>query len=537
VAGFIGFTAWLFCLAGVPVNAQTPAGAEAFGGLQPGLGALPLLGQGRTRSVSAENPTGEKGKGGMAIPDPSNQAAGARAADGLGQGWKVRPFIRVNAGQTAVLMDVEGPGVIQHIWLVENIQAENMSRGMVIRFYWDGEETPSVECPALEFFAVGHGRVGPVNSLAVTVNPRNALSCFWPMPFQRRARVTLTNEGKDDNVLVAYQITYVETGVPAAAGKFHAQYRQARTADLNPYVILDGIKGQGRYVGTFMAWTQMEKGWFGEGEVKFYLDGDGKFPTICGTGTEDYFLASFGFPQPYSTTYSGSVLPANENAEPPQRWSLYRWHIQDPVNFEQDLRVTIQALGWGPKYRLLAKDMISTVAYWYQTEPHAPFPKLPTLSDRLNLTKPESALIRGALECEDLRVVASTPGMSPGPQALGQYGNGWSNDTHLWVQATKEGDFVELEVPAPEPGARRILLHATRASDYGKLAIAVNGKDSGVTFDGYAKQPEPSGPIDLGVHEPKDGKFGLRFQVNGSNPESTGKRYYFGLDAVVVGKP
>jgi len=353
---------------------------ESFIGLQPGLGSLPLLDRGITRSVSAENPTGEKGKGGMAIPNPAEPkpAAGARAADDLGQGWKVRPFIRVNAGETATLMDVKGPGIIQHMWIVENV-----NRGMVIRFYWDDEETPSVEAPVPDFFAVGHGKVAPVNSLAVTVNPRNALSCFWPMPFRKRARVTLTNETDKDETLVAYQITYVETKVPAAAGHFHAQYRKSSTAEKNPYPILDGVKGKGRYVGTFLAWKQKEGGWFGEGEVKFYIDGDDRFPTICGTGTEDYFLASYGFPQQYSTAYSGSVLPANENGQMPQFWSVYRWHIQDPINFEKDLRVTIQGLGWAPKYRKLSKDVISSVAYWYQTEPHAPFPKLPALADRL----------------------------------------------------------------------------------------------------------------------------------------------------------
>jgi hypothetical protein len=362
-----------------PVAGGLTAG-DGFVGLQPGLGSLPLLGWGRTRSISAENPTGEKGKGGMAIPNPTEPkpADGARAADDLGQGWKVRPFIRVNAGETAVLMDVAGPGIIQHIWMVENI-----NRGLVLRFYWDGEETPSVEVPAPDFFAVGHGRVAPVNSLAVTVNPKNALSCFWPMPFRKRVRITLTNETDQDVGLVAYQITYAETEVPAAAGTFHAQYRRAPTGEQNPYTILDGVKGRGRYVGTFLAWTQMEKGWFGEGEIKFYLDGDNRFPTICGTGTEDYFLASYGFPQSYSTAYSGSVLTANENAQPPQFWSLYRWHIQDPINFERDLRVTIQALGWASKYRKLAKDDISSVAYWYQAEPHAPFPKLPALAERL----------------------------------------------------------------------------------------------------------------------------------------------------------
>jgi hypothetical protein len=149
------------------------AAADDFIGLQPGLGSLPLLGRGRTRSISAENPTGEKGKGGMAVPIPTEPkpAASARAADVLGQEWKVRPFIRVNARETATLMDVTGSGILQHIWMVEGL-----NRGLVIRFYWDGEEMPSVEAPVPDFFAVGHGRFAPVNSLAVVVNPANAMS-------------------------------------------------------------------------------------------------------------------------------------------------------------------------------------------------------------------------------------------------------------------------------------------------------------------------------------------------------------------------
>lgn len=523
----------------VPVNAQisSDAGAVgAFGGLQFGLGTLPLLGQGRTRSVTAENPTGEKGKGGMAVPDPAapNRPAGAAAADDLGQGWKVRPFLRINAGETSTLMDVKGPGIIQHMWLVENIHAEKMGRGMVIRMYWDDEKEPSVECPALEFFAVGHGRVGTVNSLPVIVNARNSLNCFWSMPFEKRARVTLTNESGEDNVLVAYQITYVETAVPANAGKFHAQYRQARTADQNPYTILDGVKGQGRYVGTFISWTQMEKGWFGEGEVKFYMDGDGKFPTICGTGTEDYFLASFGFPQLYSTAYAGCTLAANENADPPQLWSVYRWHIQDPINFEKELRVTIQALGWGPKYRLLKQDMISSVAYWYQNEPHSPFPKLPSLNDRKNLSKPESTMLKGALECENLKIVGSSPGGASSRQDLGQYGSGWSGGAHLWFQGKKVGDFIEMEIPTGGMISAKLVMHATQAPDYGKLAFTVNGKPAGTEFDGYAEKPAPSGPIDLGIHQPKDGKILIRIELTGTNRASKGERYFAGLDAVVI---
>ena len=346
-----------------------------------GLGALPFLTNTHTRSISAENPSGEKGKGGMAVPNPAEAkpAASARAADDLGQGWKVRPFLRVNAGETATLMDTAGPGIIQHIWMVEGLK-----RAHILRFYWDEETTPSIEVPAPDFFAVGHEMFARVNSAAVTVNPKNAMNCYWPMPFHKHARVTFTNDAKEDLELLAYQITYAETDIPANTACFHAQWRRARTTADNPYTILDQVKGKGRYVGTFLAWTQFQKGWFGEGEVKFFMDGDKGFPTICGTGTEDYFCGSYGFSEPYTTAYAGTTLPANENAKPPSFWSLYRWHIQDPICYDNDLRVTIQALGWGAdgKYMKLSDD-IASVAYWYQEEPHAPFPALPPLAERI----------------------------------------------------------------------------------------------------------------------------------------------------------
>ena len=345
-----------------------------------GLASLPWLGEGQTRSISAENLTGAKGQGGMAVPNPSEPkpAASARAADNLGQGWKVKPFLRVNAGETVTLMDVDGPGVIQHIWMVEGL-----SRANVLRFYWDGEATPSVEVPAPDFFAVGHEMFARVNSQVVTVNPANAMNCFWPMPFKRHARVTFSNEAGKDLELLAFQITYALAEVPEAAGYFHAQWRRADTAQQNPYVILDGVQGKGRYAGTFLAWTQRRKGWFGEGEIKFFMDGDTQFPTICGTGTEDYFLGSYGFQEPFTTAYSGTTLPANADHEPPNYWSLYRWHVMDPISFNRDLKVTIQALGWGDdgKYKLLSDD-IASVAYWYQAEPHAAFPTLPPLAQR-----------------------------------------------------------------------------------------------------------------------------------------------------------
>jgi hypothetical protein len=347
----------------------------------PGLGSLPVLVHAESRQVSPENPTGAKGMGARAIPGPSYPFS--KAAAQLGQGWKVSPFYRPKAGQTLTIMDVDGPGVIEHIWMATETSWEGNGRGCVLRFYWDGEDTPSIEVPMTDFFAVGNDRFAPVNSLAVVVNPTAALNCYWPMPFRHHAKITFTNDLGADLSLFTYQIDYALTEIPPDAAYLHAQWRRATTQRSLPvHTILDGVKGQGRYVGTFLAWAQFSDGWFGEGEVKFYIDGDKQFPTICGTGTEDYFGGSYGFPEIYSTAYTGNTLK-RESGDGPRLWSLYRWHIMDPVCFQTDFRATIQALGWWPngRYQPLADDVAST-AYWYQREPHASFPKFPPLEAR-----------------------------------------------------------------------------------------------------------------------------------------------------------
>lgn len=349
-----------------------------------GLSSLPLLDSAETRSVSPENPTGEKGKGARAIPnlqDPNLPFASL--AQNLGQGWKVSPFLKPKSGQTLTIMDVPGPGLIQHIWIATETDWAGNGRACVLRFYWDHETTPSVEVPLTDFFAVGHDLFAPVKSLAVVVNPTSALNAYWPMPFRSHARITFVNESARDLSLLAYQITYALTPVPENAAYFHAQWRRGVTHRDNPvHIILDSVAGEGRYVGTFLAWTQLSPGWFGEGEIKFFMDGDREFPTICGTGTEDYFGGSYGFPQTFTGPYSGCPLKfGSENV--PCKWSLYRWHLMDPLCFKRDLRVSIQALGSpdAGQYRRLEDD-VASVAYWYQQEPHAPFPVLPDLHKR-----------------------------------------------------------------------------------------------------------------------------------------------------------
>ena len=345
-------------------------------GLNLGLGAIPLLTEGETRSICAENPDGSRGSGAQAMPD-----AGSAGSD-LGQGWKIRPCITLDAGSTTTLADIKGPGVIQHIWITVGTQA---LRDCVLRFYWDEEKTPSIETPLGDFFALGHGLRYNVVSIPIAVNPSGGMNSYWPMPFGKSARIAVTNEHGEDVGGFFYQITYSLTPVPDAAGRFHAQWRRENTVTYHKeYTILDGVKGQGHYVGTYLAWTQLSTGWWGEGEVKFYIDGDGPHPTICGTGTEDYVGGAWCFAdRTYSKAFLGYPL---RYAEPGQiiKHGLYRWHVPDPIRFKSDLRVTIQDLGFTPQptgYEPLTDD-ISSVALWYQRELHAPFPAFPPAAKR-----------------------------------------------------------------------------------------------------------------------------------------------------------
>lgn len=354
-----------------------------FNGLNMHLGNLSRLSSARSRSISPENFTGAKGGGGSAT-----EGTGAAYARDLGRGWKISPSIVIRPGETVDLAHIEGEGAIQHIWMTP----AGDWRQSILRIYWDGHDQPSVECPIGDFFAMGWGRFSPLSSLAVCVNPGSAFNCYWEMPFRESARITVTN-GAEHDLILYYQITYALTSIPGDAAYFHAQFRR-----LNPvpygevYTLLDGVSGRGHYVGTFLAWGVNNNGWWGEGEIKFYIDGDDEWPTICGTGTEDYFCGSYNFEdretgtyQEFTTPYAGlhQVIRPDGTYDSQQRFGMYRWHIPDPIRFAADLRVTIQALGWrnikspeGRRY-LPLQDDIASVAYWYQTLPAAAFPPLP----------------------------------------------------------------------------------------------------------------------------------------------------------------
>ncbi len=354
-----------------------------FNGLGMNLGNLARLSKARTRSISAENFSGEKGRAGKAI-----HGTGEVPARELGQGWKVSPCINLGPKSTTTLAEIEGPGAISHLWLTVH---PSFWRSLVLRFYWDGEETPSVEVPVGDFFCNGWCERSNVNSLAVTVNPAGGFNCYWEMPFHKHARITIENLLPDEVKGFYYMVDFTLTEVPEDVGYFHAQWRRNNPLPYKQvHTLLDGVRGQGHYVGTYLAWGVNNNGWWGEGEMKFYLDGDDPWPTICSTGTEDYFGGAWDFEFPdgeyghFSTAYQGltQVIKPDGLYRSQQRFGMYRWHIADPIRFEKDLRVTIQALGWRspqsgqPRYLPLQDDIAST-AFWYQAEPHAPFPALP----------------------------------------------------------------------------------------------------------------------------------------------------------------
>jgi hypothetical protein len=359
---------------------------QKFNGLDVNMGNLYRMSDAKTRSISPENFNGEKGKGGMATT-----GTGAGPSRDLGQKWKVSPSVVIKKKTTYTIAEINGPGAIQHIWMTPT----GNWRYSILRFYWDDETTPSVEVPVGDFFCMGWGKFAPVTSLAVVVNPGSGLNCYWPMPFHKKCRITMENIDDKDMVLY-YQVDYTLTDVPKDAGYFHAQFRRTNPLPFKKdYVLVDSIRGKGQYVGTYLAYGAHKNGWWGEGEIKFFMDGDTEFPTINGTGTEDYFCGAYDFDSEktnangvttsayteFSGPYTGlpQVIRGDGHYNVAQRFGLYRWHIMDPIRFDKDLKVTIQDLGWhnDGRYMPLQDDMASVV-FWYQSEPHNPFPKLPS---------------------------------------------------------------------------------------------------------------------------------------------------------------
>jgi D-arabinan exo alpha-(1,3)/(1,5)-arabinofuranosidase (non-reducing end) len=339
-----------------------------------------------TRSVSPENPTGAPGRGGRATA-----GTGAGPARELGRGWKVSPSIEVAPGATAVLADITGPGRITHIWLTAH---PDHWRSLLLRAFWDDDPDPAVEVPLGDFFGQGWGRFAQLSSAMVAVNPHGGMNSYWPMPFRTGARLSCQNLS-DRPAVLYFQITYDEGPEDGPSGYLHAQWRRSNPVRDAEHTLLDGVRGAGQYVGTYLAWGVNSRGWWGEGEMKFHLDGDldgdpggvDSFPTICGTGTEDYVGGAWNFDVPgqgytaYSTPYLGlhQIIRPDGRYESQQRFGLYRWHVPDPVRFATAARVRVQALGWRSGGRYLRRhDDVASTALFYLDATSTARPPAPT---------------------------------------------------------------------------------------------------------------------------------------------------------------
>jgi Protein of unknown function (DUF2961) len=308
-------------------------------------------------------------------------------------------FRQIPPGETLTLLDESGPGNITHIWFTLADDEAYHLKKIVLRIYWDGETAPSVETPLGDFFGLGLGEYFTFQSAPLAVSPNRGLNSFFPMPFQKRARITVTNMGQAKVDAFYFNIDYqlLDKPFPPATLYFHAQYRQLAPAKGlatswidNGDPSVDGKKnlrgednfiwleatGRGHYVGVTMSVLQNQDYWWGEGDDMFFVDGVTE-PTITGTGSEDYFLGAYDFGgHPFSYALFGAPVVGEEKAG--SRSSVYRFHLDSPIPFTKSFKATIEH-----GHANTRSDNYSSVAYWYQTEPHAPFPPLPAVEDRL----------------------------------------------------------------------------------------------------------------------------------------------------------
>jgi len=452
----------------------------------------------------------------------------------------------ITPGETKVLADIKGPATINHIWLTFNearpnwLEATGSARPdeIVLRMYWDNAKEPAVEAPLGDFFGAGFGLRREIRSVPVQVESGDGYNCYWPMPFYKRGLITVTNEGPKNVRSFYYHIDYTEEeSLPVKTAYFCAQYRNEFPEKMGKdYLILDA-EGQGHYVGTVMSARSRSPFWFGEGDIRMYVDGDPK-PTIQGTGTEDYFLMAWGlnenlFPY-YGCTYMSTDFE-NLGTE----YCLYRWHIADPVRFTKSLRFEIEHTGWitgdetttgKTEGHVEREDDMATVAFWYQVGQPKRFTKLPPLAQRQfpNL----DIIIEG-------KTLLPTAKHSPGVLEL-QKGYDWTGDGQVRFLPASDEPIIEMEFAVEKPGYRGLILRFTYGEDYGVYRVFLDGKNVGeppdymvgeklADYDFYSPTLQVKENY-LGSFQFTPGKHTLRLVCVGRNPLSKGRTV--GLDSV-----
>ncbi|MHB8519505.1 MAG: DUF2961 domain-containing protein [Limisphaerales bacterium] len=446
-------------------------------------------------------------------------------------------------GETTVLADLAGPGVVSHLWMTIADNEYAWPRLLRLRVYYDGSEIPSVDAPVGDFFAVGNGAEAEVESLMVrNSSAGRARNCYWPMPFRKSCRITVTNEGRRRVSMLYYHVDWNKVpSLPAETPYFHAHYRQSlpAPADGSNYEFLN-VSGKGHYVGTVMSVVQAEAGWFGEGDDHFWVDG--RRPSIEGTGTEDYFNDAWGLHVNTGPYYGVTVA---EGTGLGSRMTAYRWHLLDPIPFTKSLKAEIEHKGWTYNADGAVKsafgertDLISSVAFWYQEGIAKDQPPVPYGSARLPQGNARQIEVENSLaEC---KADGGTASLSP--ELF------WSKDVILF-EAKGKGSKVEVPFDVPEDGDYELYTEVAQALNYGIYTVLLDGKPAGAPqlehepgadlraqtqFDGYALETYVGLAHQVGWVRLVNGRHTLTYLCLGKRESSSG--YDLGVDDIVLAK-
>ena len=446
-------------------------------------------------------------------------------------------------GETVTLADLAGPGVVTHIWLTVAANEYGWPRLLRLRIYYDGSRVPSVDAPVGDFFAVGHGFERPVDSLVIRASSEGrSRNSYWPMPFRRSCRITVTNEGRRRVANLYYHVDWKKVpALPPGTAYFHARYRQALPASgPEPYEVLD-VRGKGHYVGTVFSVVQAEAGWFGEGDDFFFVDGEKK-PSIEGTGTEDYFNDAWGL-RVDTGLYAGASVA--EGTGLGSRMTAYRWHLADPIPFSKSLRFVFEHRGWTFNTDGSVKsasgertDLLSSVAYWYQVgvatdQPEPPYGEARLPQGNAKQIEVEAAL--GAAKSEKGKVSVSKDLF-------------WSKDV-LFLAADGPGARLDVPFDVEEDGTYEVVTQVAQSYDYGTYSTLLDGQpvksaelehEPGADvlptgqLDGY--KPETYVGLDLLLGWPRlsKGRHLVSFVCTGKAEASRG--YNLGVDNIILAK-
>jgi len=398
----------------------------------------------------------------------------------------------------------------------------------VLRMYWDGAAEPAVEAPLGDFFAAGFGHRAEINSAPVIVQGGDSYNCYWAMPFFKSARITVTNESDKPLAALYYQIDYTkEKELDPATAYFCAQYRQEFPTQRGQDYLIADIQGHGHYVGTVMSVRSRSPQCFGEGDDKFYVDGDAT-PTMWGTGTEDYFLNAWGMEKGTYASFGVTQLSGDWLGDLGNWGTMYRWHIADPVRFRKSLKVEIEHKGWMSadetttgkvEGHVERDDDFATVAFWYQQGQPKRFAAMPPLQDR---KLPGIDIVH---EGKDLLARAKVQGSAPSLQA----GEPWTGEGQVFFDGQKAGDWLELRFDVAKEEPRRLVVPITRSYDFGIYRLSLDGKPIGEPIDCYSPKIEVR-EQSLGDPALSVGEHVLRLECTGKNPASAGLKV--GIDSI-----